>query len=102
MPIFIVTPLWPSSSTVNLPHSHLPPPFTINLLYYQLPLLSSFLRTQPTPIHLRSQSSIVNPIPQSNSGSVLTKLRSSMIEGMANAIMCCKYWLGFKKFSKKF
>ena len=28
-------------------------------------------------------------------GSVLTKRRSSMTEGMANAIMCCKYWLGF-------
>ena len=28
-------------------------------------------------------------------GSVLTKRRSAMTEGMANAIMCCKYWLGF-------
>ena len=28
-------------------------------------------------------------------GSVLTKRRSVMTEGMANAIMCCKYWLGF-------
>lgn len=31
-------------------------------------------------------------------GSVLTKRRSSMTEGMANAIMCCKYWLGFHEF----
>ena len=28
-------------------------------------------------------------------GSVLTKSRSSMTEGMTNALMCCKYWLGF-------
>lgn len=31
-------------------------------------------------------------------GSVLTKRRSSMTEGMANSIMCCKYWLGFEEF----
>ena len=28
-------------------------------------------------------------------GSVLTTRRAAMTEGMANAIMCCKYWLGF-------
>ena len=32
-------------------------------------------------------------------GNVLTKQRSSMTEGMANAIMCCKYWLGYDEFS---
>jgi len=32
-------------------------------------------------------------------GNVLTKRRSSMTEGMANAIMCCKYWLGFDEFT---
>ena len=32
-------------------------------------------------------------------GSVLTKRRSAMTEGMANAIMCCKYWLGFEEFA---
>jgi len=32
-------------------------------------------------------------------GNVLTKRRSSMTEGMANTIMCCKYWLGFDEFT---
>jgi len=32
-------------------------------------------------------------------GNVLTKRRSAMTEGMANAIMCCKYWLGFDEFT---
>ena len=32
-------------------------------------------------------------------GSVLTKRRSAMTEGMANAIICCKYWLGFREFA---
>ena len=26
------------------------------------------------------------------------KCRSSITEGMANVIMCCKYWLGFEEF----
>lgn len=32
-------------------------------------------------------------------GNVSTKRRSVMTEGMANAIMCCKYWLGFDEFT---
>ena len=28
-------------------------------------------------------------------GSVLTTRGAAMTEGMANSIMCCKYWLGF-------
>ena len=28
-------------------------------------------------------------------GSVLTTRRAAMTKGIVNAIMCCKYWLGF-------
>ena len=31
--------------------------------------------------------------------SLLTKQRGRMAEGMANAIMCCKYWLGFEEYT---
>ena len=31
----------------------------------------------------------------STTGSVLTTRRAAMAEGMVNAIMCYKYWLGF-------
>lgn len=30
---------------------------------------------------------------------LLTKQRGKMAEGMANTIMCCKYWLGFDEYT---
>ena len=40
-------------------------------------------------------------IPSENSGNVLTKQQSAMTEGIANAIMCCKHWLGYDEFSQQ-
>lgn len=32
---------------------------------------------------------------------LLTKQRGRIAEGMANAIMCCKYWLGFDEYTSQ-